>query len=184
MLAGAWYTETNTPITLGFSGLTVGHMYLLQIWVADFREYPNARTETIATAAGEDINVPILHFLTGNGSTRGTGMGQYAIGTFTATSPDLTFNLIGNESYQLNAFQLRDLTPTATPLITVSMAGTNVTLSWPAAYIGWTLQVQTNISSTGIPANWVNVPGTASSNSKVVSINPAAPPMLYRLREP
>jgi len=124
-----------------------------------------------------------LRFLTGDGSTPGSGLGQYAIGIFSATDTTATFKLVGNESSQLNAFQLRDITP-APPRITVARLGTNVTLSWPAAYTGWTLQVQTNAGSIGISANWLNVPGTAFANTNVITISPATPPAFYRLKEP
>jgi hypothetical protein len=182
MLAGARFGETE-PIVLRFSGLTAGHTYLIQIWVADYREFLDVRTESIMGSGGGDINVPTLHYLTGDGFTPGSGRGEYVIGTFNAATSNATFHLKGNESSQINAFQLRDLTP-APPRISAALAGSNVTLSWPAAYAGWSLQVQTNMASPTVATNWMYVPGTGFESTNVITIHPANPPAFFRLREP
>ena len=109
ILAGAWY-GTTSPVTASLSGLTAGNTYLIQIWADDFRKYSNARTQTVTTAGGVDINAPTLHYLTGDGVNAGSGTGQYVIGTFTAAENSVSFNLTGNQISQLNAFQLRDIT--------------------------------------------------------------------------
>ena len=109
LLAGAWY-GTTSPVTASLSGLTPGNTYLIQIWADDFRRDSNARTETITTAGGVDVNAPTLQYLTGDGVNAGSGTGQYVIGTFTAAESSVSFNLTGNQISQLNAFQLRDIT--------------------------------------------------------------------------
>jgi len=71
--------------------------------------------------------------------------------------------------------------------ITFGISGSNLTLSWPADHIGWILQAQTNSLSTGLsPAvgNWFDIAGSSSSNTNVISINPANPAAFYRLRHP
>jgi len=179
MLAGAWYTAESGPIALQFSGLATGHTYLVQVWAADYREFPNVRTESFSAATGADASTPMLKYLSGDGTTPGSGSGQSAIGRFTASAPNISFLLSGNESSQLNAFQLRDITvPPAR--ISASMAGTNVVLSWPAAYIGWTLQARTNTQSF---TNWKDLPGTELTNSQMITVSPSNPPAFYRLRE-
>ena len=65
----------------------------------------------------------------------------------------------------------------ASPVITASLSGTTLTLSWPAAYIGSVLQSQAN----GVNGTWVTIPGTAAVNSWPVTINPANQAVFYRL---
>jgi Concanavalin A-like lectin/glucanases superfamily/Immunoglobulin I-set domain len=55
-------------------------------------------------------------------------------------------------------------------------------LSWPSDHIGWTLQVQTNNLGVGLSTDWVDVPGSTSTNQFVFPINPANGSVFYRLR--
>ena len=66
--------------------------------------------------------------------------------------------------------------------ITATVSGNLLTLSWPADHLGWTLQAQTNSITTGLTTNWVDVAGSAASNTNVMTINPANPTVFYRLR--
>ena len=66
--------------------------------------------------------------------------------------------------------------------ITAKVSGNALTLSWPVDHLGWTLQAQTNSSTTGLTTNWVDVAGSAASNTNVMTINPANPTVFYRLR--
>ena len=68
--------------------------------------------------------------------------------------------------------------------ITFSVSGSTLSLSWPADHLGWILQSQTNSLSTGISTNWFDVPGSASSTSAVINMNPANATVFYRLRHP
>jgi len=186
MLAGAWYGDT-TPVTLGLDGLTIGHDYLIQIWVADFRAYTNARSETVTAAAGTDIHAPTLLYLTGDGADPASGTGQFVVGAFTATGTSVTFNLTGNQSSQLNAFQLRDITLPGPPQLTWSVSATVLTLSWPADYLGWTLMMQTNRLEQGIsarPNDWMRIAGTAATNQFTTPLTGTSPTEFYRLVYP
>ncbi len=71
--------------------------------------------------------------------------------------------------------------PTTPPKITFSVSGNTLTLSWPSAYLGDVVQVQTNSLHTGIGPNWVTVPGSGSGTSLNITINPANPTVFYRL---
>ena len=66
--------------------------------------------------------------------------------------------------------------------ITATVSGNLLTLTWPADHLGWTLQAQTNSITTGLTTNWVDVAGSAASNTNVMTINPANPTVFYRLR--
>ena len=183
MLAGAWHGGT-APVTCGVSGLTAGHKYLVQLWVADFREYPNARFTSVTTAGSTDINLPTLQHLTGDGTNPGSGTGRFVIGRFAATGPCVSFSLTGNESSQLNAFQLRDITPVTPTYLAWSISGTNLMLSWPSNHLGWPLLTQTNKLDQGVSANtndWAVVPGSTTTNQAMIPIDPSKSAGFYRM---
>jgi hypothetical protein len=90
-----WINGTSGSLT--FSGLTIGQQYSVQYWVQDSR-----------TGLG-DINT---RNLTLDGQTvldynNGSGVGQWAIGTFTADDANQTINIAANSSVQINMIQLR-----------------------------------------------------------------------------
>jgi len=74
--------------------------------------------------------------------------------------------------------------PTTPTNISYSVSAGNITLSWPASYIGWILQVQTNALTKGISTNWVDVPGSASTNQVVFPIGTTNGTVFFRLRYP
>ncbi len=110
MLGGFAYSSpvgvVSGSVTL--NNLIVGKEYLVQIWVADYRKDTNARTQSL------DHGPVTLHYMTGNGSTAGSGTGQYSIGLFKASGTSQAITVTANESLQINAIQVRDVTPTGT----------------------------------------------------------------------
>lgn len=72
--------------------------------------------------------------------------------------------------------------PTSPALITNSVSGNTLSLSWPAGQ-GWRLQIQTDGLSAGLSTNWVYVTdGTASSTN--ITVSPSVPTAFYRLVYP
>ena len=71
--------------------------------------------------------------------------------------------------------------PTAPTNITYQASGGQITLSWPASYLGWTLQAQTNQLNVGLGTNWASIPGTAAVTATNMPINPANPTVFFRL---
>jgi hypothetical protein len=69
---------------------------------------------------------------------------------------------------------------TPTNLVT-QVSGNQLTLSWPADHIGWTLQVQTNVPGAGLGTNWVNVAGSSTTNQVVLPIDPADGAVFFRM---
>ncbi len=72
--------------------------------------------------------------------------------------------------------------PTTPTNLTFSVTGGVLNLSWPAAYLGWSLQVQTNNLSNGLGTNWVTIPGSelvTSTNLPIVVTNGA---VFYRMK--
>ena len=66
--------------------------------------------------------------------------------------------------------------------ISCSLSGSNLTLSWPSTYLGWTLQEQTNSLTVGRNANWVNLAGSENVTYTNILISPATPTAFFRLR--
>jgi hypothetical protein len=97
--------------TLG--GLTVGQNYLIQWWSNDSALlYGGFFAQTEASQDGNPSTVT----LDSNLPNSMGGLGQYAIGTFTATDSFVNFNLNGIGGLPLiNAFQIRDVTSAAVP---------------------------------------------------------------------
>ena len=67
------------------------------------------------------------------------------------------------------------------PTITPAVSGNIVQLSWPAAYIGWTLQAQTNAPDFGIGANWDIVSGSTATNQFFIPVDNTIGSSFYRL---
>jgi autotransporter-associated beta strand protein len=68
------------------------------------------------------------------------------------------------------------------PVLTNSVSGGNVNLSWSPAWTGLYLQVQTNTLAAGFGANWVTIPGTSTGHAYTTPVNTAANTCLfYRL---
>ena len=74
--------------------------------------------------------------------------------------------------------------PTTPTPISYSVSGTTLTISWPAGYLGWILQSQTNALNHGLGTNWVDVAGTAGVTLTNLTINPVNATMFFRLRYP
>jgi hypothetical protein len=54
--------------------------------------------------------------------------------------------------------------------ILFSVAGTNLTLSWPVNHFGWRLRAQTNSLTKGLGTNWATVANSSSTNAVIVPI--------------
>ena len=92
VLSGSdWASANNTAATVTLNGLTSGHTYAVQFWVNDSRCCCGSRTETITSSAGNTITVAY-------NDSSGCGLGQYTIGTFTASSASQAFTITANSS--------------------------------------------------------------------------------------
>ncbi len=59
----------------------------------------------------------------------------------------------------------------------VHVSGTNLSITWPGDHLGWTLQMQTNLTSSP----WTDVPGSASVTNILVPIVPGTPRSFFRM---
>jgi Concanavalin A-like lectin/glucanases superfamily/Immunoglobulin I-set domain len=68
--------------------------------------------------------------------------------------------------------------------IVFSVAGNQLTLSWPTDHTGWRLQSQTNDLAAGLGTNWVDVTGSSATNQVIVPIDANNESVFYRLIYP
>jgi fibronectin-binding autotransporter adhesin len=66
--------------------------------------------------------------------------------------------------------------------ITASVSGGQLTLSWPQSYTGWLLQ--SNSISLTVPNDWFTVPGSASTNKVIYTVDTSKTNVFYRLLHP
>jgi autotransporter-associated beta strand protein len=92
-----------TQATITFSNLTINQEYLVQLWVADYRGYPNDRHVTLTGGANTSGQLKYLDSDNSNGGIHGS----YVIGTFTADATSQAILIDSNESTQMQAVQLR-----------------------------------------------------------------------------
>ena len=68
--------------------------------------------------------------------------------------------------------------------LTFSVNNGNLTINWPSSYTGWILQAQTNSLSAGLGTNWVDLSGTATTDTYTLPITATNPAVFLRLRHP
>jgi T5SS/PEP-CTERM-associated repeat protein len=136
LLSSAGGGDKQSTLTGTFGGLTIGNDYLIQWWFNRSSSVSDYFDRTEASQLGGNSTVT----LDSNVSNSVGGLGQYAIGTFTATSPSVAFNLngVGASWPWINAFQLR-----ASSNPTLYWLGSNGTL--------WTASNNWSSNATGTP---------------------------------
>jgi hypothetical protein len=103
-------------------------------------------------------------------------------GTFTTTTyPPLalglswTNNLLLNGSYAVTGAAL------GSPILTITRSGLSLTLTWDSTtYPGFSVQVQTNSAGIHPNSSWFAT-GSGTTSPYPTTINPAGPPVFYRL---
>jgi hypothetical protein len=63
-----------------------------------------------------------------------------------------------------------------------SVSGNLLDLSWPSSYTGWLLQ--SNSAGLATRSQWFTVPGSATSNSMQITIDPTITNVFYRMVQP
>lgn len=125
LLSSAGGGSFETTLTLTITGLTVGEQYVFQFFTSNssLATSPLSGTRLSTTAfAGNSIS------LTDNVTNTAGGLGQFAIGTFTATDPTqvIEFNGVGSGSQvpTIDAFQLRVVPePSSVVMMLVGVGG-------------------------------------------------------------
>ncbi len=155
-------SETGNTVTHYINGNQVGSGLLS----ANYQEANDAD-------AGNDLEIGVR----ADGVNRFTGDFSELI---LAGSPLSSYDVAQLTPYlaQVHNIVLVNTNPTN---IVSSVAGGNLTLSWPSDHTGWQLQAQTNILSVGLSTNWVNVSGTTGTNLVVIPLNLTNGSVFYRL---
>lgn len=105
LLKGGDYAGSgNATVTVTLNNLIAGHTYAVQVWVNDDRSGDDTRTEALS---GSNSVTLAYNYIQAGG-----GVGQYAVGVFTAANASQSFTMLGAASTQLNALQMRDVTGT------------------------------------------------------------------------
>ena len=110
--------------------------------------------------------------------------GTYA-GSFATITPDPGPGLIWDASKLAVNGTLSVIVnplPSTGTNITTSLAGNQLTLSWPANYQGWLLQ--SNSVSLGSSNSWFTVPGSAATTQQVITLDPTQSNVFYRMVHP
>lgn len=113
LLGSAGGALIPATITATLGGLTSGRQYELQIWVSN----PANATIYGVTIGDTTFTAGLSVTLDPNTTNASGGLGQYVIGTFTASGSTRTFtmNSSGSNAPSLSAFQVRDITPIPGP---------------------------------------------------------------------
>jgi len=66
--------------------------------------------------------------------------------------------------------------------LSFTISASTLTLTWPGSHLGWYAQSNSvNLADTNF---WFNIPNSQLATNLVITINPAAPKVFYRLRYP
>jgi hypothetical protein len=117
------------------------------------------------------------------------GVASFSTTALAAGAHALTAEYSGNATYGPSPAALAQVVaqpslPNTPTSISYSVGGGSLTLSWPASYLGWILQGQTNALEVGLGANWADLAGTESVTSTNLPLGPGNPAVFYRLRHP
>lgn len=152
-----WLDTSGASVTITMSNLTAGRSYAVQFWVNDSRS--STRTETLTSTGGNTVTLAY------DSTQSAGGVGQFSIGTFTASGTTQAFTVTqvgGANNVQLNAIQVRDITITKAPAGTDLTAGASWTggvapasgnmATWDSTSLGTGLTIGSSISWLGISA--------------------------------
>lgn len=180
---GAYNSGATATVTL--NNLTIGRQYAVQIWVNDSRSGSTTnRTETLLGASNSTVS---LFF---NSTFTGGGVGQFALGTFTATGTNQSFTIDGSATSQINALQVRDLTPSSPPQFTgVQLVGTNLVFSGVSGNPSGAQFYVLSATNLATPlSNWTPVAtnffGSGGSCNVTNPFDRQTPQIFFRLRLP
>lgn len=196
-------TGNNGPIVFNPAGNTIALSGVLSgsggltVSGAGVLELSGANTYTGDTTVNAGSTLRLDSTSNSSGTFRvasGAVLNLSYIGTMAVNSlhtnnvalPSGTYNSSNLPGYitGTGSIQVLSSIPTTPTNMSFGVSGGQITLSWPANYLGWILQQQANPLNAGLSNNWVDVPGTASVTSTNIPINPAVSTVFYRLRYP
>jgi hypothetical protein len=106
LLSTAVSSDDNNTITLLMNGLTIGQSYQFQWWLNASSDLGSGSGFRTTASSGNNVT------LDDNVTNAQGGVGQYALGTFTAVSSQQAISFFGTDGTQaptIDAFQLRSI---------------------------------------------------------------------------
>jgi len=103
----------------------------------------------------------------------GSGMGSGGTALLNLNGGELYLTVSGAATVNTNS-----------PVLTNSINGSTLVLTWPSDHLGWRLLAQTNSLSAGLGTNWYTVTGSTNVTTESITINPANPTTFFRLVYP
>ncbi|MEQ9462706.1 MAG: hypothetical protein RJQ10_03525 [Haliea sp.] len=109
---------TVTSLSIGGGNLQTGLDYIVQVWYTDLRSCCSGRIMTFGDGLGSNVNL----------NATGGGLGQFAVGQFTADAASQTLSLASNNfgNAHITAYQVRELesvsqVPVPGPLLLIGL---------------------------------------------------------------
>jgi hypothetical protein len=132
-----------------------------------------------APSAGASIDSANDYTLATAGSISGTPVLNWVTGFVPANTNDYVL-VVSSGTVKLHNNGV--IPPSGSPTITMTNSGGNLTLSWDSTtFPGYSVQGQTN--SAGISTNWFDT-GSGTVSPFTVAVDPANPPVFFRLVHP
>ena len=70
------------------------------------------------------------------------------------------------------------------PQLNFTVSSSQLQFAWPPDHRGWKLQTQTNPPGSGLGTNWIDLPGSETTNQVTLPVNPTAGSVFLRLAYP
>ena len=177
---------TLVPQSLNITNLNLNHLnitnslsYAMEVIYSNPGVVSNA-TMNVVNISTYGVGVNGVY-----GMWSGNWIGYYAVGSLNVES--LTVNGSAITSMPASGTAVVNQSPNfafnflTAPTITSLASGNTLQLSWPANYLGWTLQAQTNALNIGTSSNWNTVSGSTTTNQVSVPMNNTTGSVFFRL---
>ncbi len=144
----------------------------------------NGGTLTIAAAGNDLVTGDVFHIF------NKASLGNFAVTNLPASNALNTISYVWTNKLAIDGtlvlVQGASAVNTTPGVITNSVSGNTLTLSWSADRIGWRLQSQTNTLSTGLnpSGTWFDVAGSTTVNTLNFTLNPNNGTVFYRMVYP
>ena len=169
------YSNTLTVATLNLGNTTNGTTFSRFAVAAGGKVAAttlNVSGTNIVQILDPSLTVGTNTLFTYTGAIGGSnGFGGFQLGTLPS---GVTANLQNTGSAVKLAVTSVFTVNTNSPVLTNSISGNTLTLSWPANHLGWRLQVQTNSLSTGIGGTWFTWPNSTNVTSVPITLESEA----------
>ena len=134
----------------------------------------------VIVAANPTTNIVNQNFILTNFPATGALTQWITSATLSLSNQGSVYLTNNSFNYALPPWSVVTFISGPSPNLAWSLTGTNVTLAWPAACLGWTLQAQTNALAVG---HWVDIANSPGTNQMTLPVNRGNGAVFYRLRQ-